>query len=287
LDTKIAAAAQQLEVVVEQYDQSRDDLAALQTRAAALGAQLTPLSQDLAARRRILGAMAAQTYERTRTGPTVALFAAPEPHQFVQRLLVLDQLAAQQRRTVDEYRRTETRIGDTRQAIHTLAVEQQQEQLRLAIRKAGIQAEIATLRTMRQAAYGTGSRFADDITMPAPPYVPGQAGRAVAFVFAQLGKPYSWGADGPGAYDCSGLTLAAWRAAGVHLPHNAAAQYGGIRHLNRADLRPGDLVFFYGHISHVGMYVGRGLMIHAPEYGEPIRVAPIDSLPIHGYGRPT
>jgi cell wall-associated NlpC family hydrolase len=286
LDKRIAAAAHQLEVIVEQYDESRDDLSATRAQAATLGRELTPMTHDVDARRRIIGGLATRTYERTRTGPAMALLAAPAPHEFVQRLLILDQLAAEQQRAVAAYTRTRSRIDDARHRLQVLAVQQRREQIRLATRKATVEAEIATLRRMREAAYGNGSRFSDDIPAVAPPYVPGAAGRVVAFVFGQLGKPYRWGADGPGSYDCSGLALAAWRAAGVPLPHNAARQYGATTHLSRADLRPGDLVFYYGRISHVGVYIGHGMMIHAPEYGEDVRTAPIDFQPIHGFGRP-
>ena len=72
----------------------------------------------------------------------------------------------------------------------------------------------------------------------------------------------------------------------MSLPHNAASQYASTSRVNRDQLRPGDLVFFYSPISHVGVYIGGGRMIHAPEFGEHVRVASIDSLPIHGFGRP-
>src|SRR6185503_15210639 len=90
---------------------------------------------------------------------------------------------------------------------------------------------------------------------PAPPYVPGRAGVAVKYAYAQLGKPYKWAAAGPNSFDCSGLTLAAWRAAGLSLPHNAAMQWRSMPHISRAALRPGDLVF-YRSLGHVAIYVG-------------------------------
>lgn len=100
-----------------------------------------------------------------------------------------------------------------------------------------------------------------------------KAAKAIAFACAQIGKPYDWGADGPGSYDCSGLTQSAWEAAGVSLPHNAAmqAEYG--TRVKQSDLLPGDLLFFYSPISHDGIYIGKGLMVHAPSSGDVVKIA--------------
>ena len=81
-------------------------------------------------------------------------------------------------------------------------------------------------------------------------------------------------------------TRSAWNRAGLHLPHNARRQFHSMAHVSRADLRPGDLVFYYGGISHVGLYIGGGKIIHAPEYGERVRVEDVDFAPVHGDGRP-
>jgi len=119
---------------------------------------------------------------------------------------------------------------------------------------------------------------------------PGPAARAaVAFALHQIGKPYQWGATGPSSYDCSGLTSTAYRAAGVAIPRTAAAQYAaGIQHPGLADLLPGDLLFYADDpanpatIHHVGMYVGNGLMVHAPHTGDVVRVATIWRLGFAG-----
>jgi hypothetical protein len=98
-----------------------------------------------------------------------------------------------------------------------------------------------------------------------------RARRAVRFAYGQLGKPYRWGGAGPRSYDCSGLAMAAWRRAGLSLPHRADLQYRTIRRKVRLPhLRPGDLVFFSGN-SHVGIYVGRRRFIHAPHTGDVVR----------------
>jgi cell wall-associated NlpC family hydrolase len=287
LDKRIASAARQLEVLVERYNGSREDLKATRMQTLHLGGQLGPMSRDLAQRQEVMGGLVSRTYQRTRSGPTIALFAADEPHQFVDKLLVLHQLAMEEQRAVDELREARTKVNDARRTLNALAAQQRRQRLQLRARKASVEGEITALKQMRAIAYGGGSRYPYGEDMPAPEYVPGPAGRVVAFAFNQLGKPYRWGAAGPNSYDCSGLVLAAWHAAGVGLPHNAASQYRSTAHVSRAELRPGDLVFFYGSISHVGLYIGGGMMIHAPEFGENVRVSNIDYQPIHGFGRPS
>ncbi|UXY21483.1 NlpC/P60 family protein [Streptomyces cynarae] len=98
-----------------------------------------------------------------------------------------------------------------------------------------------------------------------------KAAKALAFARAQIGKPYVWGATGPGSYDCSGLTQAAWKAAGVSLPRTTYDQVNVGTTVPLADAQPGDLIFFYDDISHVGLYIGNGMMIHAPKPGAYVR----------------
>jgi cell wall-associated NlpC family hydrolase len=95
--------------------------------------------------------------------------------------------------------------------------------------------------------------------------------RAVRIAAAELGVPYRYGGSSPSGFDCSGLVAYVYARLGIQLPHNAAAQYGYGRPVDRRDLRPGDLVFFHG-LGHVGLYIGRGRMIHAPQTGERVSI---------------
>ena len=124
--------------------------------------------------------------------------------------------------------------------------------------------------------------------LAAPPAKPADAGaRAVAFAKSQLGKPYQYGATGPKAYDCSGLTLSAWKAAGVSGPRTSQQQFGTGKKIAEADLRPGDLVFFYGkQPAHVAIYVGDGQVIHAPRAGKDVEYSKIAYMPFSGARRP-
>jgi peptidoglycan DL-endopeptidase CwlO len=89
------------------------------------------------------------------------------------------------------------------------------------------------------------------------------------------GDPYVWGAAGPGAFDCSGLVVWAYAQEGIALPHYTGDLWNSGIHVARSDLEPGDLVFFFADISHVGIYVGDGLMIDAPDFGVPVHVEPV------------
>jgi cell wall-associated NlpC family hydrolase len=116
---------------------------------------------------------------------------------------------------------------------------------------------------------------------------------AVDFALSQLGDPYVWAAAGPNAWDCSGLTMGAWKRAGVQLPHYAAAQYEQIQHISADQLHAGDLIFWAdnandpGTIFHVAMYLGNGRMIHAPRPGKPVRIDSIYYwISPDFYGRP-
>ena len=110
---------------------------------------------------------------------------------------------------------------------------------------------------------------------------------AVAFAKAQLGKPYKYGSTGPAGFDCSGLTLAAWKAAGVLLPRSSQQQYATGAKIAKADLKAGDLVFFYGtKPTHVAIYVGDGVIIHAPRAGKDVEYSKLAYMPYSGARRP-
>jgi cell wall-associated NlpC family hydrolase len=112
------------------------------------------------------------------------------------------------------------------------------------------------------------------------------ADQAIAFARQQLGKPYVWGATGPDSYDCSGLTQAAYKAAGIGLPRTTYDQVDVGTRVSEGDLQPGDLIFFYSDDSHVGLYIGNGEMIHAPHTGTVVKIAPITEMPFYAAVRP-
>jgi peptidoglycan DL-endopeptidase CwlO len=122
--------------------------------------------------------------------------------------------------------------------------------------------------------------------MPSSVPASGRAAAAVSYAMAQVGDAYVYGAMGENAFDCSGLTMRAWAQAGVSLPHSSSAQYGSGPHIAASDLQPGDLVFYYSPISHVGMYIGNGLIVHAANPGTGVAVSGLYSMPYVGAVRP-
>jgi cell wall-associated NlpC family hydrolase len=169
----------------------------------------------------------------------------------------------------------------------------------LATAKAEVRAQVRAEQARREAARraivaaaaakARSLGFADLADTPAPSRV---AAAAVRAALAQVGKPYRWGATGPATFDCSGLTRFAYTAAGLTLPRTSRQQWSAGRHLEVAELRPGDLIF-WAHdpadpstIHHVGMYVGQGLMVHAPHTGALVRVDPLRASGYAGATRP-
>lgn len=156
-----------------------------------------------------------------------------------------------------------------------------QEKARLA----AIEAEKARKAAAAAARVASTSRSRTSASMSVsdlPVAASGRAAQALAFARAQVGKSYVYGATGPNAYDCSGLTGAAYRSAGISLPRTARAQFGVGQRVSLGQLQPGDLVFYYSGISHVGMYVGNGMIVHAANPRSGITYASVTSMPFMG-----
>ena len=159
---------------------------------------------------------------------------------------------------------------------------------RAAEARAAQAAETTTVPQPTSTDGGTSSGSTDPTAgSPGPVPAPnGSAQVAVDTARAQLGKPYVYAGSGPDVFDCSGLTMYAWAAAGVSLPHNAEAQYMALPHVSQSELQPGDLVFFGAPIHHVGIYVGGGTMIEAPYTGVDVRYHTIYRSDYAGAARP-
>jgi cell wall-associated NlpC family hydrolase len=287
LDKQIDAASNQLEIVIERFDAIQDSLRGTKAREAGGLKRLAPMEAAVNAARITVGQVAAHAYEATPLSSFAVLVDAPSAQAATDRLLLLDRIAVSRQNHVDALNDATRAYRDQLQTLVVLDGQQTTQQAALAAQKKTIVAQIASLKSLRLAAYGpSGVDSTALVSDYVPSYSAGAAGQAVKFAYAQIGKPYEWAADGPGSYDCSGLTMAAWRAAGVSLPHNSTEQYGAVAHISKSDLRPGDLVFYYSPIHHVAIYIGDGHIIHAPRVGENVQIASVSSNPIYGYGRP-
>ncbi|BFV56486.1 NlpC/P60 family protein [Kitasatospora sp. CMC57] len=189
----------------------------------------------------------------------------------------------------DSAQLTADRADQARQAAQQardLAVERERAaQAELAALTEGQLAELdrreAVSSDLRQQELVASGRLSATDRTPSP-----AARAAVSFALAQLGRPYLWGGEGPDAFDCSGLTSRAWAAAGTAIPRTSEEQWARLPRVPLAELVPGDLVIYFAGASHVAMYVGHGLMVHAPHTGSTVRVAPVGALPLLGAVRP-
>lgn len=287
------------EVATEQYNGAKVKTAATAKAIDAMRDEAARRTERLNASREELGSYAAAQYRAGGLDPSLQLALSSDPDQYLQRASYVERAAAGRS---DELRAVQRQVADVAQ----LRSEAAGQLAALTARQADLQKHKATVRSKlsearkllarlspaQRAAYdasddgGRGTGHADRSAPRGSDRAPNaRAASAVAFAYGALGKPYVWGATGPSSFDCSGLTQAAWRSAGVSLPRTTYTQINAGRRVSRSELAPGDLVFFYSGISHVGLYIGNGRMIHAPRPGAPVRIAPIDEMPFAGAAR--
>jgi cell wall-associated NlpC family hydrolase len=302
LNTEAAMAA-------ERYNDARLKLDEVQQKLASAQALAGTQEQKVASARSGLAAFASATYRTGGIDPTVLLVASEDPEEFLasssslarltdrsaaslrtvmaertqlqqDNALVAEQLAdlAEAKAEVERQKsEIDAKLAQAEQILNTLKEEERQRVL--AAQRAARDQERAAAAAARAAA-------PEEDTPTYTGSASGAAAIAVAFAYDQLGDRYVYGASGPNAWDCSGLTQGAWAAAGVSLPHSSSAQYSSGRKVSKSELQPGDLVFFYSPISHVGIYIGDGNMIHASNPSKPVAIAPIDYIPFSGAVRP-
>ncbi|MGY1779352.1 C40 family peptidase [Geodermatophilus sp. SYSU D01036] len=198
---------------------------------------------------------------------------------------------AEAQRTLDDLSAQEAQLQDdiADYQAQFAALTEAQRQAALAAQEAGLAAgaqaeagdEPAGGSRGDSAPTAVGTQAAAPAPAPAPSAGSGGSGAAqtaVQTALAQVGDPYVWGAGGPNAFDCSGLTQYAYAAAGISLPHSSSMQSRMGTAVSRADLQPGDLIFYYSPVSHVSMYIGNGQMVHASTSGQPVKVVSVDSM---------
>ncbi len=197
-----------------------------------------------------------------------------------------DQLNGRREAVAAELSTQRSLLANVKGDIANLIAQQQAQQLAQA--KQALQQESQTTLPLKSSKSSKSSDNADktDGAPAPPPPVSAGAGKALGVAQAQIGKPYQWAAAGPDSFDCSGLTMYAWAAAGVSMVHSAAAQYDEFPHVSQSELQPGDLVFFGSPIHHVGIYEGGGIMIDAPQTGEFVRRDSIARADYAGASRP-
>jgi len=283
LQAQITAKQNSLEQIVEQYDKVTEELKATQAAQAALQTQLAPLQAGMDTAYSAVQDVAVKAYEGAPLGTGEALLEAGSPTDLLDQLAALDQIGRQHRTVITGYEQAKSKYDGQKQQLDAAQAAQTAEQQQLDAQKTKINSDLQALYALRTQAYG---RPTDPPTHSnaTPPAVSGAAGVAVRYAYHALGVPYVWAGASMSGFDCSGLVMAAWAAAGKSLPHNAAMQYSAVAHISRASLAPGDLVFYNG-LGHVGIYVGNNQIIHAPHAGTDVQLASINIMPPYGYGR--
>ena len=319
LTTEAAAIDQDYAAAVEKLAESRKELKATK-------GDLTEQAEKVESMRTQVGQVALAQYQNRNFDTSAQLFFNSDSESFLSKIATVDKVSDQQNTVLQDFQTEQANLSDlqrsseaqvakitttqkqkdelrkdsdtkVKEAKATLARLTEEERQRIADEEAAEAAEAqraaeqAETRTTSNDQTSRDSNRSQPKTeekkekAPAAPSASGRAGAAVSFAKSQLGKPYHYGATGPGSYDCSGLTGAAWSAAGVSIPRTSQAQFSG-HQVSKGDLQPGDLVFYYGGISHVGMYVGGGQIIHAPSSGKSVTYASVDSMPYQGAVRP-
>ncbi|MEH0928676.1 C40 family peptidase [Micromonospora sp. CPCC 205558] len=281
IEAQIDKKWEQLEPTIEQYNKVRAQLKTNRKKSADLQKKIEPLAlqSELALNR--VGDLASRYYISGPSHDIGALLVSAKPDTLTEQLTILDRLAAQERKEVEGVLAVRAKYDGEKQKLDALIVTQTRQQNDLAAKKKQIDAEIKQLEaSMPKTTVKTAS-------CPTINGVVNAAARtAIKTACGKVGKPYVWGATGPNSFDCSGLTQYAYKAAGIYLTHHTGDQWNEGKAIARADARPGDLVFFFAGLSHVGLYLGNNQMVHAPRAGKPVQVSSINTMPVAGFRRP-
>ena len=296
IKAKVDDLHQQAEQATEAYNEANTRLSDLQRKVDQIQGRITTEQATLDGARSSLGGLAAAQYETGGIDSMLQLMLNNSPDSYLQQASTQAHLNSNQTAVLRNAQEIQRQLAqDKATATDDLAQLQKTRDL-MAQRKADIEAKEQQARDLlnrltapQRAQYrrllaqsGVSASTIANLPVPSDP----RAAIAVAFAKAQLGKPYVWGAAGPSAYDCSGLTMAAWGKAGVSMPHGSRDQYYMFKKVSKSQLQPGDLVLFYSDMHHIGIYVGNNTVIHAANPSSPIEYAPIDLMPNAGYVRP-
>ncbi|MFC8079189.1 NlpC/P60 family protein [Streptomyces sp. NPDC057307] len=298
---KVDKLYHEAETATEKYNGAKEKAADASASLDKLRDEAARRTERLNVSRNALGSIAAAQYRAGTLDPAVQLALSSDPDEYLRGAALAERAGFQQAQAVDRMRAQLGELGRLRTKADGKLDELKSRQADLAKHKSTVKKKLADaqklldrLTAAERARYAASTGSADPradraqgrAATGAVPAPNARAAAAIAYARGALGKPYVWGATGPNGFDCSGLTQAAWRAAGVSLPRTTYTQINAGRRVSRSQLAPGDLVFFYSGISHVGLYVGGGQMIHAPRPGAGVRMAPIDQMPFAGATRP-
>lgn len=261
----------QVDQLDNKYNKAKDQLAAATKEFAAVNHELTADEQQHQYLRTRVAQIAAAAY-KDGTMDASGLLAAKDPDTALDQMAAFTQLSANRSQELSAFLASAQRIYREKAQAQTALQAVQANAASLKKQKAAVEKAIAKQKALLPKHTASSGPIGGTYTGPAS----GSARVAVQYAYAQLNKPYIFGGTGPKGYDCSGLTMMAWRAAGVTIPRVVPDQYNAIRHVAKSDLQAGDLVFF-DSLGHEGIYVGGGQFIHAPRTGEVVRLDSISN----------
>jgi cell wall-associated NlpC family hydrolase len=269
------ALSDEIDSLNQQYDGLSIQLA--QARSEELIAQHTYRadSASLSASQLAVGQLAAQSYMNGGLDSMLQVLTSSDPATIMDRASILQQVQQENSDRVSQL----ARAVAAAQRAHAASLQEQKRATELkaemAAKRRQANAKIAILNSAvfrkAMAIFQRTGQY-PSINLPTANTIGAQALR---WALTRRGDPYVWGAAGPNAFDCSGLVMWAYAKVGISLPHYTGAQWNMGIHVSRNDLQPGDLVFFYPDIGHVGLYIGNGLMVDAPDFGEVVQVQPV------------
>ncbi|MDT5026991.1 MAG: peptidoglycan DL-endopeptidase CwlO [Micromonosporaceae bacterium] len=287
IEAQIQTIWNEAEPLIEKYNAVHEQYQKNRARQEQLQKQIEPLQREVDLGRQRVGVMAAAVYKGGRADAFSAVVTSGSPQQLAEQLAFLDVLSREQDHQLEGVSKSKADLDGQKAPIDALVAELAKQDADLAQHRKAIEAKLTELQKLRTQAYGSGGGTGSYRPWPCPSeYLPTNGYKAASFACKQAGIPYVWAAAGPNGYDCSGLTLAAWKQVGVYLPHNAAAQRRSMPYVSRANIQLGDLVFYYSNLHHVAIYVGNGKVMSAPTFGDHVRMVSMDVMPIHSIGRP-
>jgi peptidoglycan DL-endopeptidase CwlO len=290
IERRINAVWADAEPLIEKYNRVHEKYQKNKAKQADLLKEVLPLQRQVDMARQRTGFIAAEIYRGGQASAFNGILSSGSPKALADQLTFLEYTARLQHRQIAGVAEMMREYDEKRAPVDALVAELAKQDADLAARRKVIMDKLDELGKLRLAAYGTTSGTGAFRPWPCPApdeYLPTKGWKAGQFACQQAGDDYSMGAAGPNTWDCSGLTMVAWQQAGVSLPHNAEDQRNAITSVKRVDLRVGDLVFYYGDLHHVAIYVGDGKVMHAPTYTDNVRMRVLEDVgPVHSYGRP-
>src|SRR5215218_4076873 len=288
IDRAVHDLGVKLNAINEQYNDAKVLLGQSKARQAQLDAQIKVYRVKTDAYEQQVGKIGAAAYRGGRASVLNVLLSGGSPQTVMDQLEALDVVTRDQRASVDGLIKAKKPLEAAKRKLDAEVATQAAQEKTLRTKKAALDKDLAKWRVLKAQQTPRASRSTDRTTQPVyDGPASGRGATVVKYAYAQLGDPYVFGASGPNSFDCSGLTMAAWNQVGVSLPHSARQQYASEPKVSKANLQPGDIVFFYDPISHNGLYVGGGTVIHAPQPGEYVEKIALSAMPYSGAVRPS